>query len=108
MLHTTEAFFYIKFIPICWFKDNYMQMNPNIVVANEPFIIITQGDYIAETNYMTNGIVFQIHGDLNNDEEKVIKARRIRELYGEFSSIFKAPKKAVYDEDFGLYNTINQ
>jgi hypothetical protein len=27
MLHTTEAFFYIKLIPsIRWFKDNYMQM----------------------------------------------------------------------------------
>ncbi|RGB23926.1 hypothetical protein C1646_773798 [Rhizophagus diaphanus] len=35
--------------------------------ANEPFIT-TQGDHVAETNYMINGTVFQIHGDLNNDE----------------------------------------
>ncbi|CAB4436409.1 unnamed protein product [Rhizophagus irregularis] len=109
MLHTTEAFFYIKLIPIRWFKDNYMQMDPNIVAANEPFIT-TQGDHVAETNYMTNGIVFQIRGDLNNDEEKVkTKARRIRDLYGKISSVFKeALKKAIDDEDFSLYNTINQ
>ncbi|PKY56945.1 hypothetical protein RhiirA4_428615 [Rhizophagus irregularis] len=101
MLHTTEAFFYIKLIPIRWFKDNYMQMDPNIVAANEPFIT-TQGDHVAETNYMTNGIVFQIRGDLNNDEEKVkTKARRIRDLYGKISSVFKeALKKAIDDEDF--------
>ncbi|RGB29639.1 hypothetical protein C1646_766362 [Rhizophagus diaphanus] len=47
-----------------------------------PFIT-TQGDLVTEANYMTNGIVFQIRGDLNNDEEKVkAKARRIRDLYG--------------------------
>ncbi|CAB4430111.1 unnamed protein product [Rhizophagus irregularis] len=104
MLHTTEAFFYIKLIPIRWFKDNYMQMDPNIVAANEPFIT-TQGDHVAETNYMTNGIVFQIRGDLNNDEEKVkTKARRIRDLYGKISSVFKeALKKAIDDEDFSLH-----
>ncbi|CAB4410724.1 unnamed protein product [Rhizophagus irregularis] len=109
MLHTTEVFFYIKLIPIRWFKDNYMQMDPNIVAANEPFIT-TQRDHVAETNYMTNGIVFQIRGDLNNDEEKVkTKARRIRDLYGKISSVFKeALKKAIDDEDFSLYNTINQ
>ncbi len=38
MLHTTEAFFYIKLIPIRWFKDNYMWMDPNMVAASEPFI----------------------------------------------------------------------
>lgn len=32
---------------------------------------------------LVEGIVFQIRGDLNNDEEKVkAKARRIRDLYG--------------------------
>uniref|UniRef100_U9T279 Uncharacterized protein n=1 Tax=Rhizophagus irregularis (strain DAOM 181602 / DAOM 197198 / MUCL 43194) TaxID=747089 RepID=U9T279_RHIID len=55
-----------------------------MVAANGPFIT-TQGDHVVETNYMTNGIVFQIRGDLNNDEEK-----------------------AVEDEDFSLYNTTNQ
>ena len=109
MLHTTEAFFCIKLIPIRWFKDNYMHLDPNIVAANELFIT-TQGEYVAENDYITNDIVFQIHGDLNNDEEKVkIKARRIRDLYGKIFSIFKeALKKAVDDEDFSLYNTINE
>ncbi|POG61679.1 hypothetical protein GLOIN_2v1883422 [Rhizophagus irregularis DAOM 181602=DAOM 197198] len=60
-------------------------MDQNMVAANGPFIT-TQGDHVVETNYMTNGIVFQIRGDLNNDEEK----------------------KAVEDEDFSLYNTTNQ
>jgi len=108
MLHTTEAFFYIKLIPIRWFKDNYMWMDPNMVAASELFIT-TQGDYIAEANYITNSIIFQIHSDLNNDEEKVkTKARQIRDLYGKISSIFKeALKKAIDDEDFSLYNTIN-
>jgi hypothetical protein len=80
-----------------------------MVAGNEPFIT-TQRDHVAETNYMTNGIVFQIRGNLNNDEEKVkAKARRIRDLYGKISSVFKeALKKAVDDEDFSLYNTINQ
>ncbi|CAB5383817.1 unnamed protein product [Rhizophagus irregularis] len=59
---------------------------------------------------MTNSIVFQIRGDMNNDEEKVkAKARQIRDLYGKISSVFKeALKNAVYDEDSILYNTINQ
>ena len=39
---------------------------------------------------MTNGIVFQIRGDLNNDEEKVkAKVRRIRDLYAKISSVSK-------------------
>ncbi|CAB4376477.1 unnamed protein product [Rhizophagus irregularis] len=59
---------------------------------------------------MTNSIVFQILGDMNNDEEKVkAEARQIRDLYGKISSVFKeALKNAVYDEDSILYNTINQ
>ena len=74
------------------------------------FRTLTQRDYIAETNYTTNGIIFQICGDLNNDEEKIkTKARRIRDLYRKISSIFKeALKKAIDVEDFSLYNTINQ
>ncbi|PKY43071.1 hypothetical protein RhiirA4_456999 [Rhizophagus irregularis] len=60
--------------------DNYMQMDQNMVAVNEPFTT-TQGDHVAETNYMTNGIVFQI-----------------REVI----------KKAVDDEDFSFYNTTNQ
>ncbi|CAB5369370.1 unnamed protein product [Rhizophagus irregularis] len=32
-------------------------MDQNMVAVNEPFIT-TQGDHVAETNYMTNGIVF--------------------------------------------------
>ncbi|RGB29776.1 hypothetical protein C1646_672203 [Rhizophagus diaphanus] len=54
--------------------------------------------------------VFQIRGELNNDEEKVkVKARQIRDLYGIISSVFKeALKKAVDDEHSILYHTINQ
>ncbi|CAB4430094.1 unnamed protein product [Rhizophagus irregularis] len=33
--------------------DNYMQMDQNMVAVNEPFTT-TQGDHVAETNYMTN------------------------------------------------------
>ncbi|CAB4446954.1 unnamed protein product [Rhizophagus irregularis] len=70
-------------------SDNYMQMDQNMVAANDPFIT-TQGDHVVETNYMTNGIVFQIRGDLNNDEEKVkAKARRIRDLYGKIPSVLR-------------------
>jgi hypothetical protein len=59
---------------------------------------------------MINGIVFQIHGDLNNNEEKVkVKAKQIRDLYGKFSSVFKKTlKKAINNENFNLYNIINQ
>ncbi|CAB4433142.1 unnamed protein product [Rhizophagus irregularis] len=108
MLHTTESFFHIKLIPIRWFKDKYLQMEPNIVAANEPFIT-AQGDCIMENNFVTNGIVFQIRGDLNDEEKVKVKARRIRDLYGKISGIFKeALKKAMDDEDSSLYNTINQ
>ncbi|CAG8724600.1 17794_t:CDS:2, partial [Rhizophagus irregularis] len=80
-----------------FFFDNLMDQN--MVAANGPFIT-TQGDHVVETNYMTNGIVFQIRGDLNNDEEKI---------YMEKFPVFKEVlKKAVEDEDFSLYNTTNQ
>ena len=88
MLHTTGPFFHIKLIPIRWFKDKYLQMEPNIVAANEPFIT-AQGDYIVENNFATNGIVFQIRGDLNDEEKVKVKARRIRDLYGKTSGILK-------------------
>ncbi|UZO05570.1 uncharacterized protein OCT59_025914 [Rhizophagus irregularis] len=52
-------------------------MDQNMVAANGPFIT-TQGDHVVETNYMTNGIVFQIRGDLNNDEEKKYSRRPLR------------------------------
>ncbi|RGB31236.1 hypothetical protein C1646_764288 [Rhizophagus diaphanus] len=108
MLHTTESFFHIKLIPIRWFKDKYLQMEPNIVAANEPFIT-AQGDCIMENNFVANGIVFQIHGDLNDEERVKAKARRIRDLYGKISGIFKEVLKKTMDyEDFSLYNTINQ
>ncbi|PKY58620.1 hypothetical protein RhiirA4_480690 [Rhizophagus irregularis] len=70
-------------------SDNYVRMDQNMIAANDPFIT-TQGDHVVETNYMTNGIVFQIRGDLNNDEEKVkAKARRIRDLYGKIPSVLR-------------------
>jgi len=86
-----------------------MYMDPNMVAADEPFIT-AQGDCIADADNIADGIVFQIRGDLNNDDEKAkVKARRIRDLYGKISSIFKeALKKAVDGEDFSLYNIINQ
>ncbi|CAB4375525.1 unnamed protein product [Rhizophagus irregularis] len=42
-------------------------MESNIVAA-KPFIT-AQGDCIMENNFVTNGMVFQIRGDLNDKEK---------------------------------------
>lgn len=80
-----------------------------MIAANEPFIT-NQGDCIlTETNSAISSIVFQIRGDLNDDEKVKVKARRTRDLYGKISGIFKEALKTVIDnEDFSLYNVINQ
>ena len=67
MLHTSETYFYIKLIPICWFKKNYLQLELNMIAANEPFIS-SQVEYIAETNIIANNIILQICDNLNNND----------------------------------------
>ncbi|CAG8671011.1 1343_t:CDS:2 [Funneliformis caledonium] len=103
-----EAFFYIKLIPIRWSKEKYLQIEQNLIAVNEPFI--SQSNCIVETNPIVNNIIFQIRDDLDdNDQKEKVKARRVKDIYGKFSGIFKeALKKAIDDEDFSLYNTINQ
>ena len=109
MLHTPEAFFYIKLIPVRWFKEDYLQLEPNMVAVNEPFIS-SQAECIVKTNPITNNIVLQIRDGLNDNDQRVkVKARRVKDMYGKISGIFKeALKRAIDDEDFSLYNIINQ
>ncbi|CAG8603933.1 9879_t:CDS:1 [Funneliformis mosseae] len=51
-----------------------------------------------------------MYDDLNDDDQKEkVKARQVKDIYEKFSEIFKKVlKKSIDNEDFSLYNTINQ
>ncbi|CAG8628135.1 12068_t:CDS:2 [Funneliformis mosseae] len=52
MLNTPEAFFYIKFIPIYWSKEKYLQLEQNL------------------SQQMNNEGLFQFHYD-NDDQNSI-------------------------------------